>query len=198
MAFREDIDAFFGSETAEVEFGGKPKGLMLWRHTVVQLVLNAGFLSVALYRLSRWFKLRELEIPSRLVDRLNEGLNGIQITGEANFGPGLEIHHPAGIVISPLTTGGRNCVILGSGVTTGLRDIHHDPASQTVELGDNVTLATGCKVLGPIKLGDNVTVGPNVVLMQDVPAGCTVIVDGRPRVIEPRIIPPEEKSGEAA
>lgn len=190
MAFRADIDAFFGSETAEVEFGGKPSGLLLWRHTVTQLVLNAGFLSVALYRVSRWFKVREMEIPSRLVDRINEALNGIQITGEADFGPGLEIHHPAGIVISPLTTAGKNCVILGSGATTGLRDLHNDPASQTVELGDNVTIATGAKVLGPIKIGNNVMIGPNVVLMQDIPDGCTVIVDGRPRVIEPRVIPP--------
>lgn len=191
MAFREDIDAFFGSETAEAEFGGKPSGLLLWRHTVTQLILNAGFLSVALYRVSRWFKLREMEIPSRLVDRVNEWLNGIQITGEADFGPGLEIHHPAGIVISPLTTAGRNCVILGSGATTGLRDLKNDPASQTVELGDNVTIATGAKVLGPIKIGNHVMIGPNVVLMQDIPDGCTVIVDGRPRVIEPRVIPPE-------
>lgn len=182
--FRQDIDSFFGSPVAIEEFGGAPKGLKLWRHTVTQLVLNPGLLAVALYRASRWCKLREWEIPSRLLDRLNELLCGIQITGEADFGPGLEIHHPQGIVISPLTTAGRNCRVIGTGVTTGLRDLDHDPRSQTVELGDNVMLATGCKVLGPVVIGDNSIIGPNVVLMQDVPANTTVVAGGKPHMVD--------------
>jgi serine O-acetyltransferase len=192
-SFRDDIDRFFGSPVAVKEFGGKPSGFLLWRHTAVQLVLNPGLLAVALYRASRWFKLRDMEIPSRIVDRINELLCGIQITGQADFGPGLEIHHPAGIVISPLTRSGKNCVIIGGAVTTGLRDLNSkNPGSQTVELGDNVTIATGAKVLGPIKVGNDVKIGPNVVLMQDVPDGATVIVGSRPKVIEPKIVPADE------
>jgi serine O-acetyltransferase len=181
--FMQDVDAFFGTEAAELEFGGKPRGLRLWRHLIPQLCLNPGLLAVALYRASRWFKVRGLEIPSRLIDRFNEAVNGIQITGLTDLGPGLQIHHPSGIVLSPLMRSGRNLTLLGAAVTTGLRDVTGDPYEQWVRIGDNVTVATGAKLLGPLTIGDNAHIGPNVVLMQDVPAGAVVIVGARPKVI---------------
>jgi serine O-acetyltransferase len=182
--FRKDVEAFFGTSAAEEEFGGRPQGLRLFRNTAVQLVLNPGLLAVGLYRLSRWFHVRKMDLPSKLIDRFNEMVCGIQLPGGADFGPGLEVQHPQGIVISVITKAGKNCTVLGAGVTTGIRDLVNDPYSQTVTLGDNVTIATGAKLLGPIVIGDNVNIGPNVVVMEDVPDDATVIVAERPRVIE--------------
>ena len=187
--FRKDVDAFFGTSAAEEEFDGRPEGLRLLRNTLVQLVLNPGLLAVGIYRLSRWFHLRGMDLPSKVLDRFNEGLCGIQLPGGADFGPGLEVQHPQGIVISVITTAGSNCTLLGSGVTTGIRDLVNDPYSQTVELGDNVTIATGAKLLGPLKIGNDVSIGPNTIVMDDVADGSTVVVAERPKVIERRRAP---------
>lgn len=194
--FRADIDAFFGSEAALVEFGGRLSGWRLWRHVVPQLVLNPGFLSVALYRSSRWFWPRDHQIVSRLINRFTELVCGIQIDADSDFGPGLEIHHPQGVVMSPKMKIGSNMVIIGAAVTFGIRDIENDPFSQSIEIGDNVTIATGAKVLGPIVIGDNVKIGPNVVLMQDVPSDSIVIVGERPKIISTK--KPPASAGQAA
>jgi serine O-acetyltransferase len=43
------------------------------------------------------------------------------------------------------------------------------------ELGDDVVVGAGAKVLGGISLGDNVRVGANSVLLRSVPANSTVV-----------------------
>lgn len=53
--------------------------------------------------------------------------------------------------------------------------------TQIAEIGDNVELAVGCKVIGRIKIGNNVTVAPNAVVVKDVPNNA--IVGGVPATI---------------
>jgi serine O-acetyltransferase len=43
------------------------------------------------------------------------------------------------------------------------------------EIGDNVVLGAGCKILGGIRVGDHVTVGANSVVVNSVEAGSTVV-----------------------
>jgi serine O-acetyltransferase len=43
------------------------------------------------------------------------------------------------------------------------------------EIGDNVTLGAGSKILGGIHIGDNVTVGANSVVVDSVEPGSTVV-----------------------
>ncbi|WP_253662703.1 hypothetical protein [Williamsia maris] len=43
------------------------------------------------------------------------------------------------------------------------------------EVGDNVTVAAGAIVVGPISLGDGCTVGGNAVITRDVAAGTTMV-----------------------
>src|SRR6185312_4543812 len=42
-------------------------------------------------------------------------------------------------------------------------------------LGDNVTVGSGAKLLGPIVVGDNAKIGANTVVVEDVPPGATVV-----------------------
>jgi serine O-acetyltransferase len=41
-------------------------------------------------------------------------------------------------------------------------------------VGDNVWIATGAKVLGPVKVGNNVVIGANAVVIRDVPDNSVV------------------------
>jgi serine O-acetyltransferase len=48
-------------------------------------------------------------------------------------------------------------------------------------VGDNVIIGAGAKVLGAITVGENARVGANAVVVQDVPAGTTVVgIPARP------------------
>lgn len=71
---------------------------------------------------------------------------------------------------------GNNCKI-NSGVVVGSK--HNN--SQIAEIGNNVELAVGCKVIGKIKIGNNVVVAPNAVVVKDVPDNA--IVGGVPAKI---------------
>jgi serine O-acetyltransferase len=54
-------------------------------------------------------------------------------------------------------------------------------------LGDNVTIGSGAKLLGPIAVGDGAKVGANTVVVEDVPPGATVVGNpGHPVRVEGR------------
>jgi serine O-acetyltransferase len=94
-----------------------------------------------------------------------------EIPWEAEFGPGLLLPHPSGIVIHPRARAGKNCTIL-QGVTIG-NNLYQDRDCVAV-IGDNVTICAGARIIGAVKIGDNVTVGANAVVTRDVEPGCIV------------------------
>ena len=42
-------------------------------------------------------------------------------------------------------------------------------------IGNNVVISSGAKVLGPFKVGDNSKIGAGSVVLEEVPANCTVV-----------------------
>ncbi|ASO04884.1 serine O-acetyltransferase [Arenibacter algicola] len=81
-----------------------------------------------------------------------------------------------GVVLHKRTRIGANCTI-GTNVTIGGKSGHYE----VPVIGDNVYIATGAKVLGPIIIGDNVTIGANAVVIKNIPSN--VIVAGIPAKI---------------
>ena len=43
------------------------------------------------------------------------------------------------------------------------------------DIGNNVMVGSGAKVLGPIKIGNNVKIGANSVVLKDIPDNVTVV-----------------------
>lgn len=180
MALREDIEAFFGTASSAEHFGRDLSGLRFWRRALPQLVLNPGLMAVALYRASRWCVQRDFMFGARLIDRVNHFSTGCELLGEADFGPGLLVQHPAGVTISREVKVGRRCRIYGSGASIGWQDIDVSPADQLIEIGDDFVLSPGAKLFGPVKVGDNVRMGPNtLVLGDDLPDGAVVVSTGK-------------------
>ena len=115
----------------------------------------------------------------RRCDALNGASMGTHLGGGATFAEPPHLPHGLkGIVISHFAKFGRGVRIFHQ-VTIGNddRDIENAP-----EIGDNVTIFPGAKIVGKIKIGNNVTIGPNAVVFFDVPDNATVIVE-RPKVI---------------
>jgi serine O-acetyltransferase len=44
-----------------------------------------------------------------------------------------------------------------------------------IEIGNNVYIGSGAKLIGNFKIGNNVNIGANAVVLNDIPNDCTVV-----------------------
>ncbi len=115
---------------------------------------------------------------------LTRAVTGIEIHPAAKIGPQFFIDHGSGVVIGETAEIGRR-VTLYQGVTLGGTGFQRGKRHPT--LGDNVTVGSGAKLLGPITVGDGAKVGANTVVVEDVPRGSTVVGNpGHPVRVEGR------------
>ena len=75
-----------------------------------------------------------------------------------------------------------NGVILGGCKIGKNTEIYHQVTIGVIngcnkgpEIGNNVFIGAGAKVLGPIKIGNNVKIGAGAVVINDVPDNCTAV-----------------------
>jgi serine O-acetyltransferase len=111
-----------------------------------------------------------LLIPYAIVSFIVRVLYQTRIPARATIGPGCVILHHGGIVIHPAAVLGRN-VTIGNQVVVGVSKLG-DPRCPTI--ADEVFLATGCKVLGPLTVNHHSMIGANAVVLKDVPAYATM------------------------
>jgi serine O-acetyltransferase len=88
------------------------------------------------------------------------------LDSSCNIGAGLFIQHGFSTII--MADLGANCWV-NQQVTIGHKDEHGRP-----QIGNNVRITAGAKVIGNIVIGDNVTVGANAVVVKDIPPNCVV------------------------
>ena len=86
------------------------------------------------------------------------------------LGPGFYFVHPGFFRVNPDVRIGKNATVLPN-VLIGRRR-PDKPAS--VRIGDNVYIATGVTILGPVNIGNNVTIATNSVVIKDIPDNCVV------------------------
>lgn len=138
---------------------------------------HAGFNYLVAMRVCRDFAHRQGILPRLVLWLVEENLRRVQlkytteIPWQAEFGAGLLLPHPCGIVIHPGVRAGKNCTILQD-VTIG-NNLYQD-RNRVAVIGDNVTISAGARIIGPVTIGDNVTVGANAVVTRDIEPGCIV------------------------
>jgi serine O-acetyltransferase len=108
----------------------------------------------------------------RMIAYVTRSVTGVEIHPAAEIGNEFFIDHGSGVVIGETATIGDR-VTLYQGVTLGGTGFQRGKRHPT--LGDNVTVGSGAKLLGPIAVGDGAKVGANTVVVEDVPAGATVV-----------------------
>jgi len=105
---------------------------------------------------------------------MNFILFGLEIAVRCEIGPGLYFPHTQGTVIGANKIG-ENATIYHN-VTFGAREIDLDYSFfSRPNIGDNVIVGAGAKILGPVTVGNGARVGANAVVVEDVPAGSTVV-----------------------
>ncbi|HET8813671.1 MAG TPA: serine O-acetyltransferase [Solirubrobacterales bacterium] len=120
----------------------------------------------------------------RMLAYLTRSVTGVEIHPAAVIGNSFFIDHGSGVVIGETAVIG-DCVTLYQGVTLGGTGFQRGKRHPT--LGDNVTVGSGAKLLGPISVGAGAKVGANTVVVEDVPPGATVVGNpGHPVRLEGR------------
>jgi len=130
--------------------------------------------------------LQEAGVPllPRTIAYLTRSVTGVEIHPAAQIGESFFIDHGSGVVIGETAVIG-DYVTLYQGVTLGGTGFQRGKRHPT--LGDNVTVGSGAKLLGPIAVGDGAKIGANTVVVEDVPPRATVVGNpGHPVRVEGR------------
>ena len=136
------------------------------------MILYQDFHILVLYRISHFFYKYKFFFLARYISQIGRFLTGIEIHPGAKIGRRLFIDHGMGIVIGETSTIGNNCTIY-HGVTLG--GTGKEKNKRHPDIGNNVIIGCGAKILGPIKLGDDVKIGANAVILNNVEPGVTIV-----------------------
>lgn len=160
--FKQDVGRWIVpqqiADPEQVTFGTTLK--LLWYHPALRAMLWL--------RLGGWLHRQGIPLSKTITGWLLYYLHGLEISAGADVGGGLYIAHPRGTTIHAKRIG-RNCTIIHA-VTIGMRNEWEFP-----EIGNNVFIGAGARVLGGIKIGNDAAIGANAVVIDDVPARATVV-----------------------
>lgn len=83
-------------------------------------------------------------------------------------------HGISGVFVSNGAKIGKNCVIFHQ-VTIGSNNLEGTKRRGAPEVGDDVYIGCGAKIIGAVKIGNNVRIGANCTVTSDVPDNSTVV-----------------------
>jgi serine O-acetyltransferase len=132
----------------------------------------AGVQALLAHRVAHALWDAEVPLVPRTIAYTSRAITGVEIHPAARIGSDFFIDHGSGVVIGETASIG-NCVTLYQGVTLGGTGFQRGKRHPT--LGNNVTVGSGAKLLGPIAVGDGAKIGANTVVVEDVPPGATVV-----------------------
>lgn len=146
-------------------------------------VLSPGFIAVAVFRFGRFAM--TAPIPLKIlfgiiyfvVFYLVQSFFGISVQAFAKIGPGFVILQRGCIFVVAETVGSNFTV--SPGVTVG----NVRGSKRLPELGDNVFMEAGAKILGEVTVGDNVVLQANSLALKDVPSNSLAV--GNPVRVKP-------------
>ncbi len=144
----------------------------------------AGVQALLAHRVAHRLRCAGVPLAPRAIAYLSRAVTGVEIHPAAKIGPEFFIDHGSGVVIGETAEIGRR-VTLYQGVTLG--GTGFQPGKRHPTLGDNITVGSGAKLLGPIAVGDGARIGANTVVIEDVPPSSTVVGNpGHPVRVEGR------------
>ena len=142
------------------------------RNILEAILLYPGFHVLIFYRISHFLYKHKLFFLARLISQIGRFFTGIEIHPGATIGKRLFIDHGMGIVIGETSTIGNGCTIYHNATLGGTGK---DQNKRHPDLGNNVMVGAGAKILGPIKIGNNVKIGANSIVLKDIPDNVTVV-----------------------
>jgi serine O-acetyltransferase len=134
---------------------------------ILKTLVTDGTAAMIYYRLMQWARRWRIISLEMIFNKLCAIFCNCIIGRGAEFGPGFVLIHSTGVVISGKVRGGSN-ILIEHQVTLGAEK------RQTPQLGSDIFIGAGAKIIGPVSIGDNARIGANAVVLRDVPPNCTV------------------------
>ncbi len=136
------------------------------------ILSSSGFHALFIYRIAHLFWKWRLTPLSLIFYVWGKILTASDIHPASQIEPGVVIDHGIGTVIGSTATVGTGTLIY-HGVTLGAK--RPVRGKRHPDVGKNVLLGAGAKILGPITVGDNAIIGANAVVLEDVPQNALAV-----------------------
>ena len=144
----------------------------------------AGVQAVLSHRLAHALHEAGVPVAPMALSFASRAVTGVEIHPAARIGAEPFIDHGTGVVIGETAEIGDRVTIY-QGVTLGGTGFARGKRHPSV--GDDVTIGSGAKLLGPITVGHGSKIGANTVVIEDVPPSSTVVGNpGHPVRVEGR------------
>ena len=139
-----------------------------------EILLYPGAWALFFHRIAHWLFDAKLYFLARAINHFSRFLTAIDIHPGAKIGKNLFIDHGFTVIGETAEIGDNvtiyQCVTLGGTNPTNGKGGKRHPT-----IGDNVIIGSGAQIIGPITIGERGRVGANAVVMEDVPAGATMV-----------------------
>lgn len=172
MLFNVFLEIYIMLERVKEDFEAIMKRDPAARSWLEIVLCYPGFHAVMLHRLTHRLWKAGWRLLARWLSHFGRFFTGIEIHPGATIGRRFFIDHGMGVVIGETATIGDD-VTLYHGVTLGGTSLHK--GIRHPQLGNDVIVGAGAKLLGPIRLGNGARVGSNAVVVDDVAEHTTVV-----------------------
>ncbi|MAY20236.1 MAG: serine acetyltransferase [Erythrobacteraceae bacterium] len=139
-----------------------------------EILLYPGVWALGFHRVAHWLFEAKLFFLARLVNHISRLMTAIDIHPGATIGKNFFIDHGFTVIGETAEIGDNvtiyQCVTLGgTNPTNGIGGKRHPT------ILDNVIIGSGAQVIGPITVGERARIGANAVVLDEVPAGATMV-----------------------
>lgn len=152
-----------------IDLYGKTGRANVFRILLILFVTRGNWKALVLIRLVQLFHLRNRPFLRRWASTALRREFGCFVQPGAEIGPGLRLPHPNGIVIGSGARIGARCIIYHQ-VTLGGARKGDWQANRYPQVGDDVIIYAGAKLIGALTVGEGSVIGANAVVNRDVPA----------------------------